>query len=42
MKIPIFNSISNNLNMNMKTDKINYRSLNNLNLSKISHYDSFY
>ena len=36
MKIPIFNSISNNLNMNMKTDKINYRSLNNLNLSKIS------
>ena len=37
MKIPIFNSISNNLNMNMKTNKINYHSLNNLNLSKISH-----
>jgi len=36
MKIPIFNSISNDLNMNMKTDKINYRSLNNLNLSTIS------
>ena len=36
MKIPIFNSISNNLNMNMKTDKINYSSLNNLNLSTIS------
>ena len=36
MKIPIFNSISNDLNMKMKTDKINYRSLNNLNLSTIS------
>ena len=36
MKIPIFNSITNNLNMNIKTNKINYLSLNNLKLSKIS------
>ena len=36
MKIPIFNSITNNLDMNIKTNKINYLSLNNLKLSKIS------
>ena len=36
MKIPIFNSISNNLDMNIKTNKINYLSLNDLKLSKIS------
>ena len=36
MKIPIFNSIFNNLNMSLNTNKINYHSLNNLELSKIS------
>ena len=36
MKIPIFNSINDNLNMKIKTNKINYLSLNNLKLSNIS------
>ena len=36
MTIPIFNSIHNDSNTKLKTNKINYSSLNNLNLSEVS------